>query len=158
VARWDACSAPADSTASIRNLTRGEDRRANAAACNIVAAGTNDSVHIVMMGDGANRWRICPVCSPALDVARESGRLGISRGGSRLARSGWPPAIDKLAASKVPYNLAVSLQTAPNDELRSAASCAVKSKKSHRTTSLPPTGTSLASGRRLTFEYVLLAG
>jgi 23S rRNA (adenine2503-C2)-methyltransferase len=111
--------------------------------------------HIVMMGMGeplANLERVLG----ALDMARSEDGLGISPRRITISTVGLPPAIDRLAANRVPYNLAVSLH-APNDQLR---------------TQLVPVNKKIgieavldaadryfdSSGRRLTFEYVLLGG
>ncbi len=111
--------------------------------------------HIVMMGMGeplANLDRVLP----ALDIARSPEGLGISPRRITISTVGLPPAIDRLSKYGVPYNLAVSLH-APNNELR---------------TQLVPVNKSIgiqavleaadryfdSSGRRLTFEYVLLGG
>lgn len=109
--------------------------------------------HIVMMGMGEPLANLDSVLS-ALDVARSSDGLGISPRRITISTVGLPPAIDRLARTGIPYNLAVSLH-APNDSLRSE---------------LVPVNRKIgidkvldaadryfdASGRRLTFEYVLL--
>lgn len=111
--------------------------------------------HIVMMGMGeplANLERVLA----ALDVAAVADGLGISPRRITISTVGLPAAMDRLTAAGRPFNLAVSLH-APNDEIRSR---------------IVPTnpGIGLAeilaasdrylasSGRRLTFEYVLLGG
>ena len=111
--------------------------------------------HIVMMGMGEPLANLDRVLG-ALDMARSEDGLGISPRRITISTVGLPPAIDRLAATKVPYNLAVSLH-APNDQLR---------------TQLVPVNQKIgiqavldaadryfdSSGRRLTFEYVLLGG
>ena len=109
--------------------------------------------HIVVMGMGeplANVDRLLP----ALEYASDPKGLGISPRRITISTVGLPPAMDKLIAKQSKYHLAVSLH-APNDELRNR---------------LVPVNDSIgvakimdaadryfeASGRRLTFEYVLL--
>ena len=111
--------------------------------------------HIVMMGMGEPLANLDRVLA-ALEMAHSDDGLGISPRRITISTVGLPPAIDRLSASGVPYNLAVSLH-APNDELR---------------TDLVPVNRKIgidavldaadryfdANGRRLTFEYVLLGG
>jgi len=93
---------------------------------------------------------------PALAVAQDPQGLGISQRRITVSTVGLPAAIDRLAAENTGYHLAVSLHAA-EDQLR---------------TRLVPVNKSIgladvmaaadryweASGRRLTFEYVLLGG
>ena len=111
--------------------------------------------HIVMMGMGEPLANLDRVLG-ALNVARSSDGLGISPRRITISTVGLPPAIDRLANNGTPYNLAVSLH-APNDQLRNE---------------LVPVNQKIGidrvldaadryfdkSGRRLTFEYVLLGG
>ncbi|MEZ6092196.1 MAG: 23S rRNA (adenine(2503)-C(2))-methyltransferase RlmN [Pirellulaceae bacterium] len=111
--------------------------------------------HIVMMGMGEPLANLDNVLR-TLDVARDPDGLGISPRRITISTVGLPPAMDRLAKHGVAYNLAVSLH-APNDELRNE---------------LVPTNAKTGidkilaaadryfdiSGRRLTFEYVLLGG
>ena len=111
--------------------------------------------HIVVMGMGeplANIDRLLP----ALELASDAHGLGISPRRITISTVGLPAGMDKLSHRAARFHLAVSLH-APNDELR---------------TELVPVNTSIgidkiiaaadryfeASGRRLTFEYVLLSG
>jgi len=110
--------------------------------------------HIVVMGMGeplANLDRLLP----ALDRAARPTGLGISPRRITISTVGLPQAMDRLSERNSRYHLAVSLH-APDDELR---------------TRLVPVNRNIgldailaaadryfeASGRRLTFEYVLLA-
>jgi 23S rRNA (adenine2503-C2)-methyltransferase len=93
---------------------------------------------------------------PALAAAQDPEGLGISQRRITISTVGLPKAIDRLAAEDPGYHLAVSLHAA-DDELR---------------TRLVPVNKAIglaevmaaadryweASGRRLTFEYVLLGG
>lgn len=111
--------------------------------------------HIVMMGMGEPLANLLGVLA-ALGEAKDPEGLGISPRRITISTVGLPPAIDRLAESGIAYNLAVSLH-APNDELRN---------------DLVPVNRKIGidavlnaadryfdrSGRRLTFEYVLLGG
>lgn len=111
--------------------------------------------HIVVMGMGEPLANLDNLL-PALDIACHPKGLGISARRITISSVGLPPAIDRLAREETRYNLAVSLHAA-NDELRNR---------------LVPVNRNIgldailaaadryfeASGRRLTFEYVLLGG
>ena len=111
--------------------------------------------HIVVMGMGeplANLDRLLP----ALAEAQRPDGLGISQRRITISTVGLPPAMERLTEENPGYHLAVSLHAA-DDELR---------------TKLVPVNKSIGladimaaadrywetSGRRLTFEYVLLGG
>jgi 23S rRNA (adenine2503-C2)-methyltransferase len=93
---------------------------------------------------------------PALAEAQDPQGLGISQRRITVSTVGLPPGIDRLAAANPGYHLAVSLHAA-DDDLR---------------TRLVPVNKAIGladvmaaadrywetSGRRLTFEYVLLGG
>ncbi len=111
--------------------------------------------HIVMMGMGEPLANL-PGVLAALDVARSPDGLGISPRRITISTVGLPPAIDKLAAGGIPYNLAVSLH-APNDELRSKL-VPVNKKIGIEPVLEAADRYFASSGRRLTFEYVLLGG
>jgi 23S rRNA (adenine2503-C2)-methyltransferase len=109
--------------------------------------------HVVVMGMGEPLENLDRLL-PALAVARDPDGLGISQRRITISTVGLPPAIDRLVELDAGYNLAVSLHAA-DDELR---------------TKLVPVNKAIgldavmaaadryweASGRRLTFEYVLL--
>ncbi len=111
--------------------------------------------HIVMMGMGEPLANLDSVLA-GLDVARSPEGLGISPRRITISTVGLPAAIDRLAKLAAPYQLAISLH-APTDELRNQ---------------LVPVNTKVgidkilsaadryfeATGRRITFEYVLLSG
>lgn len=111
--------------------------------------------HIVVMGMGEPLANLDNVLA-ALDFATDSDGLGISPRRITVSTVGLPPAIRRLAREGRGYHLAVSLHAA-NDTLRNQL-----------VPVNPGTGLSEilaaadeyfdASGRRLTFEYVLLAG
>lgn len=138
----------------IRNLTTGEILEQLLRLSLLLPEGERLS-HVVVMGMGeplANLDRLLP----ALAVAQEADGLGISHRRITISTVGLPPAIDRLTAENPGYHLAVSLHAA-EDDLR---------------TQLVPVNRSIGieavmtaadrywetSGRRLTFEYVLLGG
>ncbi|MCA9151168.1 MAG: 23S rRNA (adenine(2503)-C(2))-methyltransferase RlmN [Planctomycetales bacterium] len=135
-----------------RNLTSGEILEQMLKLQRLLAPGERLS-HIVVMGMGeplANLDRLLP----ALDWAHRRDGLGISARRITISTVGLPPALDRLSRLEIPYHLAVSLH-APNDDLRNqlvpvnrgigiAAILAAADRYFQ------------VSGRRLTFEYVLL--
>jgi 23S rRNA (adenine2503-C2)-methyltransferase len=138
----------------VRNLTTGEIVEQLLRLQALLPADERLS-HIVVMGMGeplANLDRLLP----ALAEAQDPQGLGISQRRITISTVGLPPAIDRLATANPGYHLAVSLHAA-DDELR---------------TRLVPVNKGIgladvmaaadryweASGRRLTFEYVLLGG
>jgi 23S rRNA (adenine2503-C2)-methyltransferase len=138
----------------IRNLTTGEIVEQLLRLARLLPADERLS-HVVVMGMGeplANLDRLLP----ALAAARDPAGLGISQRRITISTVGLPAAIDRLVALDAGYNLAISLHAA-DDELR---------------TRLVPVNKAIgleavlaaadryweASGRRLTFEYVLLGG
>jgi len=138
----------------VRNLTTGEIVEQLLRLAALLPADERLS-HIVVMGMGeplANLDRLLP----ALAEAQDPQGLGISQRRITISTVGLPPGIDRLAAANPGYHLAVSLHAA-DDELR---------------TRLVPVNKAIGladvmaaadrywetSGRRLTFEYVLLGG
>lgn len=138
----------------IRNLTTGEIIEQLLRLARLLPAEERIS-HVVVMGMGeplANLDRLLP----ALAVAQHPDGLGISQRRITISTVGLPAAIDRLAQENPGYHLAVSLHAA-DDALR---------------TKLVPVNKSIgladvmaaadryweSSGRRLTFEYVLLGG
>jgi 23S rRNA (adenine2503-C2)-methyltransferase len=110
--------------------------------------------HIVVMGMGeplANLDRLLP----ALDHAHREDGLGISARRITISTVGLPPAIDRLARHEQNYRLAISLH-APNDELRNQL-VPVNKKIGLEAIMAAADRYFEVSGRRLTFEYVLLA-
>ncbi len=111
--------------------------------------------HVVVMGMGEPLANL-PNLLPALAIASSSCGLGISSRRITISTVGIPAGIQRLAKDGCPYHLAVSLH-APNDELRNQ---------------IVPTNRKIGiaaiieaadeyftlTKRRVTFEYVLLAG
>ncbi|MGV3485210.1 MAG: radical SAM protein, partial [Planctomycetaceae bacterium] len=109
--------------------------------------------HIVVLGLGeplANLDRV----QRALEVAKSPTGLGISPRRVTISTVGLPAAIDRLATHSVPYNLAVSLH-APNDPLRDKL-VPVNRKIGLDAVMKASDRYFESTGRRLTFEYVLL--
>ena len=111
--------------------------------------------HIVMMGMGEPLANLDSVLA-ALEVAKDQQGLGISPRRITISTVGLPKSIDKLAAYKTPFHLAISLH-APNNQLRDRL-VPVNSKTGIDEIMAAADRYFSATGRRLTFEYVLLAG
>jgi 23S rRNA (adenine2503-C2)-methyltransferase len=135
-----------------RNLTTGEIIEQMLHLARLLPADERLS-NIVVMGMGeplANLDRLLP----ALEVASSPTGLGISARRITVSTVGLPAAIDNLAERNLHYHLAVSLH-APNDALRNDLV------KTNRKTGIAAILTAADryfehTGRRLTFEYVLL--
>ncbi len=111
--------------------------------------------HIVVMGMGEPLANLDQLL-PALRQASAADGLGISPRRITISTVGLPEAIHRLADEKSRYNLAVSLH-APDDALRHEL---VKVSKNIPLADILDAADRYfeVSGRRLTFEYVLLAG
>ncbi len=110
--------------------------------------------HIVVMGMGEPLANLDGLL-PALDMANDDDGLGIGVRRITISTVGLPKPILKLADSNLGYHLAVSLH-APNDELRNELVSVNKSTGIREIISAADRYFEV-SGRRLTFEYVLLA-
>lgn len=110
--------------------------------------------HIVVMGMGEPLVNLEEVLS-ALDQASAKNGLGISTRRITISTIGIPAAMRRLARHDRHYHLAVSLH-APNDELRNQL-VPVNQKTGLRELLRAADAYFEASGRRLTYEYVLLA-
>ncbi|NBV46980.1 MAG: 23S rRNA (adenine(2503)-C(2))-methyltransferase RlmN [Planctomycetia bacterium] len=138
----------------VRNLSAGEILEQVLRLARLLPAGERLS-HVVVMGMGeplANLDRLLP----ALAAVQDAEGPGISARRITVSTVGLPNAIERLTTVNPGYHLAVSLH-APDDALR---------------TRLVPVNASIglaevmaaadryweASGRRLTYEYVLLGG
>lgn len=137
-----------------RNLTRGEILE-QMLRLQTRLPGNERLSHIVMMGMGEPLANLTNVLA-ALEMARTPEGLGISPRRITISTVGLPAAIDRLGKHGVAYNLAVSLH-APNDELRNQL--VPVNQKIGLTAVLEAADRYFhSSGRRLTFEYVLLGG
>ncbi len=111
--------------------------------------------HIVVMGTGEPTLNLNALL-PALEVATSADGIDIGNRRVTISTVGIPAGIRRLAEEKVPYKLAVSLH-APNDQIRDQI---MPQNRIH------PIGEVLSAadvffhttGRRVTFEYVLLDG
>ncbi len=111
--------------------------------------------HIVMMGMGDPLANL-PGVLGALEHASSPQGLGISARRITISTVGIPKAIRKLADLNCRYHLAISLH-APNNELRDQL-VPVNTKTGLDSILEASEYFFLKTGRRLTFEYVLLAG
>lgn len=136
-----------------RNLTTGEIVEQMLLLSRLLPSEERLS-HIVVMGMGeplANLDRLLP----ALEQASSPEGLGISPRRITISTVGLPAAIDRLCELNCQYNLAVSLH-APNDALRNQL--VPVNKAIHLAPILAAADRYFdVSGRRLTFEYVLLS-
>ncbi|MEZ6134839.1 MAG: 23S rRNA (adenine(2503)-C(2))-methyltransferase RlmN [Pirellulaceae bacterium] len=137
-----------------RNLSRGEIIEQMLRLQRLLPADERLS-HIVMMGMGEPLANLDAVL-PALEVARDAKGLGISPRRITISTVGIPKSIDRLASHSTPFHLAISLH-APNDALRTRL-VPVNKKIGIRDILAASERYFEATGRRLTFEYVLLAG
>jgi len=138
----------------VRNLTTGEILEQLLRLAQLLPA-TERISHIVVMGMGeplANLDRLLP----ALATAQDPEGFGISQRRITVSTVGLPKGIDRLADENPGYHLAVSLHAA-DDTLRTQLVPV------NQSTGLAEVMESAdryweTSGRRLTFEYVLLGG
>jgi len=137
-----------------RNLTTGEILEQMLRLQRLLP-GDERLSHIVVMGMGEPLANL-PQLLPALDWARDAAGLGISARRITISTVGLPEAIRKLALLPQHYELAVSLHAA-TDTLRDQL---VRVNQQIGLDSIVQAADEYfqASGRRLTFEYVLLAG
>lgn len=138
----------------VRNLTTGEIVEQMLRLNRLLPADERLS-HIVVMGMGeplANLKNLLP----ALALATSADGLGIGARRITISTVGLPEAIRRLAAENVPYHLAISLH-APDDALRNRL---VPVNSSIGVASILEAADEFfeTTGRRITFEYVLLAG
>jgi 23S rRNA (adenine2503-C2)-methyltransferase len=136
-----------------RNLTAGEMIEQMLRLAMLLPAGERLS-HIVVMGMGEPLANLDNVLA-ALDVASSDDGLGISARRITISTVGLPAALLRLAEMECRYNLAVSLH-APNDALRNEL-VPVNRNIGLRDILAAADRYFETSGRRLTFEYVLLA-
>jgi 23S rRNA (adenine2503-C2)-methyltransferase len=145
------CASGLDGVA--RNLTCGEMVEQMLRLQRLLPAEERLS-HIVVMGMGEPLANLDQLL-PALATATSSDGLGISARRITVSTVGLPKAIRRLADQDCPYHLAVSLH-APDDQLRSRIVPA--SRKNGIASILAATDYYFqVTGRRVTFEYVLLA-
>ena len=136
-----------------RNLTSGEILQQMLLLQHLLPTDERLS-HIVMMGMGEPLANLDNVLA-ALGWASNEKGLGISPRRITISTVGLPPAIRRLAEKDCRFHLAVSLH-APNDELRNQI-VPVNKKVGIRDLIQAADHYFDVSGRKLTFEYVLLA-
>lgn len=110
--------------------------------------------HIVVMGMGEPLANLDALL-PALAQAHRADGLDISARRITISTVGLPPAIDRLTRHNATYRLAISLH-APNDVLRNEL-VPVNDKIGLAAILKSADNYFEVSGRRMTFEYVLLA-
>lgn len=135
-----------------RNLTSGEITE-QMLRLNRLLDADERITNIVVMGMGEPLANLDALL-PALANATDPKGLGISHRKITISTVGLPASIRRLAEMKMPYHLAVSLH-APDDELRNRL---VKVNRQTGLAEILAAGDELfaATGRRLTFEYVML--
>lgn len=111
--------------------------------------------HIVVMGMGEPLANLSNLL-PALALASSPQGLGIGARRITISTVGLPEAIRRLAAEQLHYHLAISLH-APDDELRNRL-VPVNAKIGVAAIMEAADEFFAVTGRRVTFEYVLLAG
>ncbi|MEO1497439.1 MAG: 23S rRNA (adenine(2503)-C(2))-methyltransferase RlmN [Planctomycetota bacterium] len=111
--------------------------------------------HLVVMGMGEPLANLDNLLVALAEISSEAG-LGVSGRRITISTVGLPPAIRRLAREAPQYRLAISLH-APNDELRNQI-VPVNDKIGVDAIMAAADDFYAVSGRRLTFEYVLLAG
>jgi 23S rRNA (adenine2503-C2)-methyltransferase len=138
----------------VRNLTTGEILEQMLQLQRLTGNDERLS-HIVVMGMGEPLLNLDALL-PALAQATERDGLGISARRVTISTVGIPEGIRRLAKENCQYHLAVSLHAA-NDELRSQIVPANRGFGIAAVLSAADEYFEL-TGRRVTFEYVLLAG
>jgi 23S rRNA (adenine2503-C2)-methyltransferase len=146
------CASGLDGVA--RNLTAGEIVEQMLRLQRLLPADERLS-HIVVMGMGEPLANLTSVLA-ALSEATEPTGLGISHRRITISTVGLPAAIRRLAEADPRFHLAVSLH-APDDALRSQI-VPTNAKTGLEAILAEADHYYEVSGRRLTFEYVLLAG
>jgi 23S rRNA (adenine2503-C2)-methyltransferase len=136
-----------------RNLTRGEILEQMLRLQRLLPDEERLS-HIVMMGMGEPLANLDRVLA-ALEVAKDPKGLGISPRKITISTVGLPAAIERLAKHATPFHLAISLH-APNDKLRNQL-VPVNVRIGIKDILRAAENYFNATGRRLTFEYVLLS-
>jgi 23S rRNA (adenine2503-C2)-methyltransferase len=138
----------------IRNLSVGEIVEQMLQLRRLLTADERLS-NIVVMGMGEPLMNINALM-PALAMATDADGLGIGVRRVTISTVGLPKGIRRLAEMDCPYHLAVSLH-APNDEIRNRL---VPANRSIGMVAILAAADEYfeRTGRRVTFEYVLLAG
>jgi 23S rRNA (adenine2503-C2)-methyltransferase len=138
----------------VRNLTSGEIIEQMLQLQRLLAADQRLS-HVVVMGMGEPLLNLDALL-PALAIASARDGLGISVRRITISTVGLPAGIRRLASENCPYHLAVSLHAA-SDALRNEL---VPANRGFGVAAVLAAADEYfeQTGRRVTFEYVLLAG
>ena len=138
----------------VRNLTRSEILE-ELLRLNALLPQDERLTHIVVMGTGEPTLNLDALL-PALAEATSGDGLDIGNRRVTISTVGIPAGIRKLAEANVPYKLAVSLH-APNDRIRDAI---MPQNRIHPIAEVLRAADVFfhTTGRRVTFEYVLLDG
>ncbi|MCL2304613.1 MAG: 23S rRNA (adenine(2503)-C(2))-methyltransferase RlmN [Planctomycetaceae bacterium] len=136
----------------VRNLTRGEILE-QILRLNVRLENNERLTHLVIMGTGEPLLNLNSLLS-ALEDAIAADGLDMSARRITISTVGIPKGIEKLGECGHPYKLAVSLH-APNDELREQI---VPRNRVNGIREILDSAESYhrKSGRRITFEYVLI--
>jgi 23S rRNA (adenine2503-C2)-methyltransferase len=138
----------------VRNLSSGEIIEQMLSLQRLLAPDERLS-HVVVMGIGEPLLNLEGLL-PALAEATRADGLALSARRVTISTVGLPAGIRRLAEENCPYHLAVSLHAA-DDRLRSQL---VPAGRKHPVASILAAADDYfqKTGRRVTFEYVLLAG
>jgi 23S rRNA (adenine2503-C2)-methyltransferase len=137
-----------------RNLTTGEILEQVLRLDRLLDKG-EQITNVVVMGIGEPLANLKSLI-PALDTLNEKGGLGLGARRITISTVGLPEKVRELAKLGKQYNLAVSLH-APNDELRNRL-VPVNDKIGIEAILEAADDYFAISGRRVTYEYVLLSG
>jgi 23S rRNA (adenine2503-C2)-methyltransferase len=137
----------------VRNLTRGEIVE-QMLRLTLLLTRKERLTHVVVMGMGEPLANLKALLPALADAASPTG-LGISTRRITISTVGLPAGIRRLARSQAAYRLAISLH-APNDALRNEL-VPVNRRVGIGEILEAADDYFRATGRRLTFEYVLLA-
>ncbi len=138
-----------------RNLSTGEILEQILRLDRLLPSAEERITNVVVMGIGEPLANL-PNLLPAVDTLNEKGAMGIGARRITISTVGLPDRMRELAAHGKGYNLAVSLH-APNDELRNRL-VAVNDKIGVEAILAAADDFFEKTGRRVTFEYVLLEG
>lgn len=137
-----------------RNLTTGEILEQVLRLDRLLPKG-EQITNVVVMGIGEPLANLKALI-PAMDTLNEKGGLGLGARRITVSTVGLPEKIRELASLGKQYNLAVSLH-APNDELRTRL-VPVNDRIGIEAILEATDDYFLTTGRRVTYEYVLLSG
>ena len=138
-----------------RNLAAHEIEEQAVASARLLANEGRRLSHVVFMGMGEPFVNYGAVIDSVRRMS-DPNRLGISPRRIVLSTSGVVPRIEQLAAEKLPVTLAVSLHAA-RDELRDVL-VPINRKYPLRELMAAAQGYAQSSGRRVSYEWVMLAG